>query len=70
MCRSNFASGYFKDGFSLQTGSGAALAVTRFLEEKCVVKISLQISHLAELLQVWWHYMRLVLLKIIRCTKL
>ena len=30
-----FASGYFKDGFSLQTGSGgAALAVTRFLEEK------------------------------------
>ncbi|MGX2974801.1 citrate lyase subunit alpha [Ursidibacter arcticus] len=30
-----FASGYFKDGFSLQTGSGgAALAVTRFLEDK------------------------------------
>ena len=30
-----FNSGYFKDGFSLQTGSGgAALAVTRFLEEK------------------------------------
>ncbi|MCK3657044.1 citrate lyase subunit alpha [Pasteurellaceae bacterium Macca] len=30
-----FASGYFKDGFSLQTGSGgASLAVTRFLEEK------------------------------------
>ncbi|WP_386695679.1 citrate lyase subunit alpha [Lonepinella sp. MS14435] len=30
-----FASGYFKDGFSLQTGSGgAALAVTRFLEDR------------------------------------
>lgn len=30
-----FASGYFKDGFSLQTGSGgASLAVTRFLEDK------------------------------------
>lgn len=30
-----FATGYFKQGFSLQTGSGgAALAVTRFLEEK------------------------------------
>ncbi|WP_429945761.1 citrate lyase subunit alpha [Bibersteinia trehalosi] len=30
-----FASGYFKDGFSMQTGSGgAALAVTRFLEDK------------------------------------
>ncbi len=28
-------SGYFEDGFSLQTGSGgASLAVTRFLEEK------------------------------------
>lgn len=28
-------SGYFKDGFSLQTGSGgASLAVTRFLEDK------------------------------------
>ena len=32
-----FASGYFKDGFSLQTGTGgASLAVTRFLEEKMV----------------------------------
>ena len=30
-----FGSGYFKDGFSLQAGSGgAALAVTRFLEDK------------------------------------
>lgn len=30
-----FASGYFKDGFSLQTGTGgASLAVTRFLEDK------------------------------------
>lgn len=30
-----FNTGYFKDGFSLQTGSGgAALAVTRFLEHK------------------------------------
>lgn len=30
-----FGSGYFKNGFSLQTGSGgAALAVTRFLEDK------------------------------------
>ncbi|OOR99286.1 citrate lyase subunit alpha [Haemophilus paracuniculus] len=30
-----FASGYFKEGFSLQTGSGgASLAVTRFLEDK------------------------------------
>lgn len=30
-----FASGYFQDGFSLQTGSGgASLAVTRFLEDK------------------------------------
>ncbi|MDG6896317.1 citrate lyase subunit alpha [Volucribacter amazonae] len=30
-----FASGYFKDGFSMQTGSGgASLAVTRFLEDK------------------------------------
>ncbi|STV96256.1 citrate lyase subunit alpha [Klebsiella michiganensis] len=28
-------SGYFKDGFSLQTGTGgASLAVTRFLEDK------------------------------------
>lgn len=34
-----FASGYFKDGFSLQTGSGgAALAVTRFLEDKMRAK--------------------------------
>ncbi len=31
------ASGYFKDGFSLQTGSGgASLAVTRFLREKMI----------------------------------
>jgi citrate lyase subunit alpha/citrate CoA-transferase len=31
-------SGYFKDGFSLQTGTGgASLAVTRFLEDKCAV---------------------------------
>lgn len=30
-----FASGYFKEGFSLQTGTGgASLAVTRFLEDK------------------------------------
>ncbi|VEI46004.1 citrate lyase subunit alpha [Actinobacillus equuli] len=30
-----FGSGYFKDGFSFQTGTGgASLAVTRFLEDK------------------------------------
>lgn len=34
-----FGSGYFKEGFSLQTGSGgAALAVTRFLEDKMRAK--------------------------------
>lgn len=33
------ASGYFKDGFSIQTGSGgASLAVTRFLREKMLKK--------------------------------
>lgn len=33
------ASGYFEDGFSLQTGSGgAALATTRFLKEKMIEK--------------------------------
>ncbi|CAG20678.1 citrate lyase subunit alpha [Photobacterium profundum] len=32
-------SGYFKDGFSLQTGSGgASLAVTRFLEDKMITQ--------------------------------
>lgn len=34
-----FKSGYFKEGFSLQTGSGgASLAVTRFLEDKMVAE--------------------------------
>ena len=33
------ASGYFEDGFSLQTGSGgASLAVTRFLKEKMIAR--------------------------------
>jgi citrate lyase subunit alpha/citrate CoA-transferase len=33
------ASGYFKDGFALQTGSGgSALAVTRFLKEKMIAR--------------------------------
>jgi citrate lyase subunit alpha/citrate CoA-transferase len=33
------ASGYFKDGFSIQTGSGgASLAVTRFIREKMIEK--------------------------------
>lgn len=47
-------SGYFKEGFSMQTGTGgASLAVTRFLEDKCVAAIFAPTSPSAVLPRRW-----------------
>ncbi len=47
-------SGYFKEGFSMQTGTGgASLAVTRFWKTKCVAAIFAPTSPSAVLPQRW-----------------